>query len=45
MVTDYAGYGQAAGAPGQAIHPWAAAGLHPYRWVAGGPPDGPASSC
>jgi putative ABC transport system permease protein len=40
-VTDYAGYGQAAGAPGQAIHPWAAAGLHPYRWVAGGPPDGP----
>ena len=40
-VTDYAGYGQAAGAPGQTIHPWAAAGLHPYRWVAGGPPDGP----
>ena len=40
-ITDYAGYGQAAGAPGQAIHPWAAAGLHPYRWVAGGPPDGP----
>jgi putative ABC transport system permease protein len=40
-VTDYAGYGQAAGAPGQTIHSWAAAGLHPYRWVAGGPPHGP----
>jgi putative ABC transport system permease protein len=40
-VTDYAGYGSAAGAPGQAIHPWSAAGLHPYQWAAGGPPRGP----
>lgn len=41
VVTDYAGYGQAPGAPGQAIHPWAAAGLHRYQWLTGGPPRGP----
>ena len=38
---DYAGYATARGAPGDAVHPWAAAGLHPYTWVAGGPPAGP----
>jgi putative ABC transport system permease protein len=38
VVIDYAGYGRAAGVPGSTVHPWAAAGLHPYRWIAGGPP-------
>jgi putative ABC transport system permease protein len=38
VVVDYAGYGRAAGVPGSTVHPWAAASLHPYRWIAGGPP-------
>jgi putative ABC transport system permease protein len=37
-VVDYAGYGFASGAPGDSIHPWAAAALHGYAWVSGGPP-------
>jgi putative ABC transport system permease protein len=38
MVVDYAGYAAAAGAPGNTVHPWSAAGLHEYTWVSGGPP-------
>lgn len=38
VVVDYAGPATAAGAPGDTAHPWSAAALHPYRWVAGGPP-------
>lgn len=37
-VVDYAGYGAAAGVPGDTVHPWQAAALHGYRWVSGGPP-------
>jgi putative ABC transport system permease protein len=39
VVTDYAGYARAPGAPGGTMHPWAAASLHGYAWVAGGPPQ------
>src|SRR5690349_2775529 len=39
VVTDYAGYARAPGAPGGTMHPWAAASLHGYTWVAGGPPQ------
>jgi putative ABC transport system permease protein len=38
VVTDYAGPAHAAGVPGSTLHPWAAAALHRYAWVAGGPP-------
>ena len=38
VVTDYAGAGVAGGAPGDTVHPWSAAGLHAYAWVAGGKP-------
>ena len=41
MVVDHAGYGATAGAPGDTVHPWSAAGLHAYSWVAGGAPAGP----
>ena len=37
-VADYAGHAAAAGAPGDTLHPWAAAALHRYAWVSGGPP-------
>jgi putative ABC transport system permease protein len=37
-VVDYAGYAAASGAPGDSVHPWAAAALHGYTWVSGGPP-------
>src|SRR5262249_60733591 len=40
-VLDYAGYASARGAPGSTVHPWAAASLHHYTWVSGGPPAGP----
>src|SRR5262249_22664086 len=40
-VVDYAGYASARGAPGGTVHPWAAASLHRYTWVSGGPPTGP----
>jgi putative ABC transport system permease protein len=38
VVVDYAGYGFASGAHGDSVHPWAAAALHGYAWVSGGPP-------
>ncbi len=37
-VTDYAAYAAVPGAGGDTLHPWAAAGLHLYSWVSGGPP-------
>jgi putative ABC transport system permease protein len=37
-VTDYASPARAAGAPGTALHPWAAAALHRFVFVSGGPP-------
>jgi putative ABC transport system permease protein len=37
-VVDYAGYAAAPGVPGDTVHPWAAAALHGYTWVCGGPP-------
>jgi putative ABC transport system permease protein len=40
-VLDYAGYASALGAPGGTVHPWAAASLHGYTWVSGGPPARP----
>jgi putative ABC transport system permease protein len=40
-VLDYAGYASARGAPGDTVHPWAAASLHHYTWVSGGPPARP----
>jgi len=40
-VLDYARYASARGAPGDTVHPWAAASLHGYTWVSGGPPAGP----
>ena len=40
-VLDYAGYASARGAPGDTVHPWAAAALHRYSWAAGGPPTRP----
>ena len=40
-VLDYAGYASARGAPGDTVHPWAAAPLHHYTWVSGGPPARP----
>src|SRR5215470_786948 len=40
-VLDYAGYGSARGAPGGTVHPWAAAAMHDYGWVSGGPPARP----
>jgi len=39
-VTDYAGYAYLPGAPGDTLHPWAAAALHPFTWMAGRPPAG-----
>ncbi|WP_203901508.1 ABC transporter permease [Virgisporangium aliadipatigenens] len=39
VVVDHAGYAATAGAPGDTAHPWSAAGLHAYTWVAGGPPE------
>ncbi len=41
VLVDYAGPASTAGAPGDTAHPWSAAALHPYRWVAGGAPRGP----
>jgi putative ABC transport system permease protein len=38
-VFDYAGYASALGAPGDTAHPWAAAALHDYTWISGGPPN------
>ncbi len=38
VVVDYAGYAVTDGAPGDTVHPWSAAGLHAYAWVAGGAP-------
>ncbi|ONH26993.1 FtsX-like permease family protein [Pseudofrankia asymbiotica] len=38
VVVDVAGYAAADGAPGDTVHPWSAAALHPYSWVAGGAP-------
>jgi putative ABC transport system permease protein len=43
VLVDYAGPASAAGAPGSTAHPWSSAALHPYSWVAGGPPSGPDS--
>ena len=40
-VVDYAGYASARGAPGDTVHPWAAAAMHGYSWVSGGPPTRP----
>jgi putative ABC transport system permease protein len=40
-VLDYAGYASARGAPGDTVHPWAAAAMHDYTWVSGGPPARP----
>jgi putative ABC transport system permease protein len=40
LVVDYAGYAAADGVPGGTVHPWSAAALHDYTWVAGGPPRG-----
>ena len=40
-VLDYAGYASAPGAPGDTVHAWAAASLHHYTWVSGGPPARP----
>jgi putative ABC transport system permease protein len=37
-VLDYAGYAAAPGVPGDTVHPWAAAALHGYTGVSGGPP-------
>ena len=39
-VTDYAGYAYLPGAPGDTMHPWAAAALHRFTWMAGCPPAG-----
>ena len=44
-VLDYAGYASAPGAPGDTVHPWAAAPLHHYTWVSGGRRPGRARSC
>jgi putative ABC transport system permease protein len=41
MVVDYAAYARVPGAAGDTLHPWAAASLHRYTWVAGTPPRGP----
>lgn len=41
VVVDHAGHAMADGAPGDTVHPWSAAALHPYTWVAGGAPAGP----
>jgi putative ABC transport system permease protein len=38
VVVDHAGYAATPGAPGDTAHPWSAAGLHGYTWVAGGAP-------
>ncbi|HEU5418385.1 MAG TPA: FtsX-like permease family protein, partial [Streptosporangiaceae bacterium] len=38
VIADYASPAHAAGAPGTSVHPWAAAALHRYSFVAGGPP-------
>jgi hypothetical protein len=40
-VVAHAGYAWARGAPGTTVHPWAAASLHHYTWVSGGPPARP----
>jgi putative ABC transport system permease protein len=40
-VLDYAGYASARGVPGDTVHPWAAAAMHRYSWVSGGPPTRP----
>ncbi|MBL7523445.1 ABC transporter permease [Frankia sp. CNm7] len=42
LVVDFAAYAVSPGAPGATAHPWSAAALHPYEWVAGGPPRDPA---
>lgn len=42
VVVDSAGYAVAEGAPGDTVHPWSAARLHAYTWVAGGAPHGAA---
>jgi putative ABC transport system permease protein len=39
-VVDYAGYAMTTGAPGDTAHPWSAAAMHDYHWVAGGRPTG-----
>ncbi len=41
VVVDYAGYGAVDGAPGDTVHPWSAASLHRYAWIAGGAPASP----
>ncbi|GIJ67035.1 ABC transporter permease [Virgisporangium ochraceum] len=38
VVVDHAVPAAAAGAPGDTLHPWSASTLHPFGWVAGGPP-------
>jgi putative ABC transport system permease protein len=38
VVVDYAGPATAPGVPGDTAHPWSAASLHAYRWVAGRAP-------
>jgi putative ABC transport system permease protein len=38
VVVDYAGYAATAGAPGDRLRPWSAAGLSAYTWKAGGAP-------
>jgi putative ABC transport system permease protein len=38
VEVDYAGYAVTDAAPGDTVHPWSAAGLHEYAWVAGGAP-------
>lgn len=40
-VVDYAAYASVPGAPGNTLHPWAAAGLHDYTWVSGTSPRSP----
>ena len=38
VVVDHAGFGSVQGAPGDTVHPWSAAGMHAYTWIAGGAP-------
>jgi putative ABC transport system permease protein len=41
-VVDYAAYASVPGTDGDTLHPWAAASLHRYTWVAGTAPRSPA---
>ena len=38
VVVDHATPATVDGAPGDTVHPWSASTLHPFAWVAGGPP-------